>query len=98
MSSELYKTISFKLKESVESIEVDFWQFDLDLLSQIARVLDINEFNDPLCIKIDSQLYAEAGAFLAQNHWCLNFADHIDSDGYNILINGFQLIFKKQTE
>lgn len=90
------KFISFELKGNV--FTVGFSQFSIEVLHHLCRILDIEDYRQPLIIEVNQDIYREVGEFLSNNHWCLNFADHINSDAYNIVIDGVELTIKMKPE
>lgn len=96
MADKELKSISFSLKDNDEPFQIDFFDLDLSVLCQITRILGIENYKKPLIIKVDNELYREVQSLLVNDSWLINLADHIDSEGYNIILNGFELIFKRE--
>lgn len=87
------QTISFNLRQNEEPFNLDFDKVDRFVFHDITRIMDIENYQKPLTIEVDYELYREIKGFLCSEHWMIDF-NCSDPNVLPIKLNGFELLFK----
>jgi len=89
------QTISFSIRQNDEPFSFDFEKMDLSILNGVTRIMAIEDYQKPLTIEVDYELYMEVKELLYSQHWMINMG-YFSNDPSELPIKliGFELIFK----
>lgn len=86
------KSIIFQIDDG-DPITIDFDEFDIWVLHQICRILDIHNYKNTLVLKVGREMYKEIDNCVCRNAW-LTPPTWSKEDEFNIKIDGFDFLIK----